>query len=255
MRVIILDDEALATDRVAALIADTLARRPAAVLGLATGGTMEGVYARLVAAHRRGDLSFAKARTFNLDEYLGLAPTHHQSYRHFMAHHLFDHVDIAPENTHLPDGMAADAGEAARLYEAEIAARGPIDLQLLGLGANGHIGFNEPSSSLGSRTRVKTLTRDTIEANGRFFEAGEPQPRQALTMGIATILDARSIVVLALGAGKAEAVAQTVEGPVGARWPSSALQFHPDVTLVVDRAAAGSLAMRDYYEWVSAHGG
>lgn len=255
MRVIIQKDEAAAVGAVCSLFVEQLAHRPRSVLGLATGGTMEGVYAGLVALHRQGRVSFAEATSFNLDEYLGLAPTHPQSYRYYMEHQLFAHVDFQPGATHLPEGTAPDAQAAAYEYEALIAREGPIDFQLLGLGGNGHIGFNEPASSLGSRTRVKTLTRGTIEANGRFFGPGETQPRQALTMGIATILDARRIVVLALGQEKAEAVAQTVEGPVSARWPATALQFHADVTLVIDAAAARNLAMRDYYEWVREHGG
>lgn len=255
VRVIIHRDAEAATRAVSAFFAEQLAAKPASVLGLATGGTMEGVYAELITLHRAGKMSFARARSFNLDEYLGLPADHPQTYRHYMDERLFRHVDFPPNATHLPDGTSADPEKAAEDYEALIARYGPIDLQLLGLGANGHIGFNEPSSSLGSRTRIKTLTHATIEANGRFFEDGEWQPHQALTVGIATILDARSVLVLALGAGKAEAVAQVVEGPISARWPGTALQMHRHATLVLDEAAASDLTMRDYYQWVQANDG
>jgi len=247
MKVLILADPARAVHRAAELILDQLRRKPDAVLGLATGGTMEPVYAELRAA--RG-LSFAGMRSFNLDEYVGLAADHPQSYHRYMRDQLFAHIDARPENLHLPAGDAPSAQAEAARYDAEIAALGGIDLQLLGLGANGHIGFNEPGSSLGSRTRVKTLTQKTRDDNHRFFGPGEMVPRWAITMGIGTIMEAREIVLLATGAGKAPAARAMIEGPVSAFCPASVLQFHPRTTVILDAAAAGDLALRDYYETV-----
>jgi glucosamine-6-phosphate deaminase len=236
--------------RTAGIIADQLRQRPDSVLGLATGGTMEPVYADLVARHRAGDCSFARARSFNLDEYVGLAPAHPRSYHAYMQAQLFDHVDLPADRAHLPRGDAARPRAEAAAYEALIAAAGGIDLQLLGLGRNGHIGFNEPTSSLGSATRVKTLTQGTLDANRRFFDDAAAMPRYAITMGIATILRARRIVLLALGAEKAEAARDMIEGPVAAVCPASALQMHPATTVILDSAAAAGLRLRSYYEQV-----
>jgi glucosamine-6-phosphate deaminase len=250
MRVLIHATPELAADCVAGLMVERLAAQPAAVLGLATGGTMEAVYARLIAAYRAGQVSFARARSFNLDEYVGLAPDHPCSYWHYMREYLFSQVDFAAGATHLPRGDAADAEAEAARYEAEIVAAGDIGLQLLGLGFNGHIGFNEPTSSLSSLTRIKTLTASTRQANARFFERFEDVPRLAITMGIGTILRAGEVLLLAYGAGKADAVAAMIEGPLAASCPASALQLHRKVTVVLDEAAAGRLALRDYYEAV-----
>ena len=245
MRVRIHPSAASAAEEAARRIVETLGHKPDAVLGLATGGTMEPVYERLIAAHRDG-LSFARATTFNLDEYVGLPPSHPQSYRSYMAARLFDRVDLDPDRTNIPrsDGPPE---EAAAEYEALLALHGPIDLQLLGLGRNGHIGFNEPTSSLASRTREKRLTDSTLAANARFFEADETQPTTAVTMGIASIMEARRIVVLVTGAAKAEAARAVIEGPVSAICPGSALQFHRHVTVILDAAAAAGLALRDHY--------
>nr|WP_280517814.1 glucosamine-6-phosphate deaminase [Falsirhodobacter halotolerans] len=237
-----------AAGRAADLVAARLRRAPATTLGLATGGTMEAVYAALIARHRAGDCGFAAARSFNLDEYVGLAPDHPCSYWRYMREHLFGHVDFAPDRTHLPQGDAPDPQAEADRYEAAIRAAGDIGLQLLGIGANGHIGFNEPTSSLASLTRVKTLARATRAANARFFSGSEDVPRLAITMGIATILRAEEVVLLAVGEAKAEAVARMIEGPVSAFCPASALQTHRRVTVILDDAAAGQLALRDYYE-------
>ncbi len=250
MRIQVYDTEAKAVARVVDMICETVRHQPDAALGLATGGTMETVYDGLIGRYRAGEVSFARAASFNLDEYIGLGADHPQSYHRYMAARLFGQVDFAPDATCLPRGDAADPDEAAAEYEAQIAARGPIALQLLGIGRNGHIGFNEPSSSLVSRTREKTLARDTIEANSRYFAPGEKVPIQALTMGIGTILDAKRIVLLATGKGKAHAVAAMSEGPVTAMCPASALQMHDDVTVVLDQEAAALLRMRDYYAWV-----
>lgn len=250
MRIVIKNDARDAAAYCATLLTEAIRLHPAINLGLATGGTMEPVYAALRSEHAAGGLSFARCQTFNLDEYVGLPATHAQSYRHYMQTHLFDHIDIPPEATHLPDGNAANPEAAARDYDRLIALKGPIGLQLLGLGTNGHIGFNEPSSSLTSRSRVKTLTRDTVEANSRFFGPTETQPHLAITMGIGTIMDAQRIVLLAVGPAKARAVAAMVEGPLSARCPASMLQMHTDATVILDGAAAAELEDRDYYDWV-----
>lgn len=253
MKVLILDDAEAATARVGDLVAETVRRKPDAVLGLATGGTMVPVYDDLRQRHRDG-LSLAGVRTFNLDEYIGLAPAHPQSYHSYMRAALFDHIDIDPARTHLPRGDAADPIAEAATYEALIAEHGGIDLQLLGIGQNGHIGFNEPTSSLGSRTRIKTLTRDTRRANAQYFDDPEDMPQYALTMGIATILSARACLLLATGTAKADAVARMVEGPLSAACPASALQLHPQATVVLDNAAAERLTLREYYEHVHPEG-
>ena len=254
MKVLIHPTPEAGADCVAALIAARLRRRSAPVLGLATGGTMEAVYARLIAQHRAGRCSFAQTETFNLDEYVGLAPDHPCSYWHYMRAQLFDHVDIAPGRYHLPRGDAPDPEAEAARYEAAILAAGDIGLQLLGLGANGHIGFNEPTSSLSSLTRIKTLTRSTREANARFFDRPEDVPRLAITMGIGTTLRAEEVVLLAYGAGKARAAAAMIEGPLSAACPASVLQMHRRATVVLDEAAAAELKLRDYYEDIHPEG-
>jgi glucosamine-6-phosphate deaminase len=245
MRVRIHETAAEAAEETADLIAETLRARPNAVLGLATGGTMEPVYSRLIEEHRRG-LSFGGATTFNLDEYVGLSPDHPQSYRTYMKARLFDHVDIDPSRTFIPRGDI-DPARASEDYERLLSQHGPVDLQLLGLGHNGHIGFNEPTSSLASRTREKSLTRTTLEANSRFFRNGERQPESAITMGIGSIMESRRVVVLAVGASKADAVAAMIEGPVRALCPGSVLQFHPHVMAILDSAAASRLTLQDHY--------
>lgn len=254
MKVLVLPTAERAAIRAAGLVADALAAKDRPVLGLATGSTMEQVYADLVARHRAGALSFANATTFNLDEYVGLSPDHPQSYRQTMETLLFSHVDVAPNACHLPRGDAPDPHAEAERYEAAIAFDGGIDLQLLGIGQNGHIGFNEPTSSLGARTRIKTLTRSTREANARFFDNPNEVPRYAITMGIATILDARHAVLLATGSSKAAAVARMVEGPLGADCPATALQMHPKATVIVDGDAAAELRMIDYYQEIHPDG-
>lgn len=244
---IVRPDAAAAAALVAGLISARVRTTPGLVLGLATGRTMAGVYARLVAM----ELDFSRCRTFNLDEYIGVAGDDARSYRHYMDAHLFGSVNIDRANTHVPDGMAADhAAEAAR-YEQLIRDVGGIDLQLLGIGEAGHIGFNEPLSALMSRTREKALTPATRRQNAAMF-GGDPErvPRRALTMGVGTILEAREIVLLATGAEKARIVAKAVEGPITAMISASALQLHPRCKVVLDEAAAAGLAERDYYDWV-----
>lgn len=248
MRVVILRDSDAVADFASRQIIDQVHRKPTSVLGLATGSSPLATYDCLGHACRRGDLSFADVTTFNLDEYLGLAPDHPQSYRYFMNHRVFSVLDIDLARTHVPDGLCKEPFRACKAYEDSIHEADGIDLQLLGIGRNGHIGFNEPSSSLGSRTRVKTLTRDTVAANRRFFEEGEFQPTMAITMGIGTILEARRIVLLATGEAKSDAVKAMVEGPLAARCPASALQWHPDTTVIIDEPAARLLEDVQYYQ-------
>jgi glucosamine-6-phosphate deaminase len=255
VKILIHSDAARAVECVAGLMVARLRAQPETVLGLATGGTMEAVYARLIAAYRGGEVRFNRATSFNLDEYVGLAADHPGSYWRYMQQHLFDHVDFEASHTHLPKGDAHDPVAEAARYEAAIVAAGDIGLQLLGLGANGHIGFNEPTSSLASLTRIKTLTRSTREANARFYDRLEDVPRLAITMGIGTIMRADEVVLLAYGAGKARAVAALIEGPVSAACPASILQMHRKVTVVIDQAAAAELTLRDYYEEVHPAGG
>lgn len=247
MKIFLCVDAAQATALAGAQVQQQIMRKPESVLGFATGGTMEALYAELIRLHRHQALSFAGVRSFNLDEYLGLSGTHSHSYSHYMHQHLFDHVNIQPQHIHLLQGDAADPVVEAQAYEQRIQSVDGIDLQLLGLGENGHIGFNEPSSSLASRTRVKRLAPDTLAANQRYFSADISQPTHALTMGIGTIMDARQVVMLALGTKKADAVAHMIEGPISARWPASVLQMHPQTTVILDAPAAQHLACRDYY--------
>ncbi|MDO5604062.1 MAG: glucosamine-6-phosphate deaminase [Paracoccus sp. (in: a-proteobacteria)] len=252
MKVLILDTPAGAVDRAAGLIAAQLRRAPASVIGLATGGTMLPLYEKLRATHAAG-LSFAATTTFNLDEYVGLPPDDPRSYHSYMRDHLFSHIDIDPARTHLPRGNAPDPAAEAERYDAAITAAGGLDLQLLGIGQNGHIGFNEPTSSLTSRTRIKTLTQDTRAANAQYFPDGDT-PRFAITMGVGTIMDARHCLLLATGAAKAEAVARMVEGPLSAACPASVLQMHRHATVVLDHAAAARLELLEYYFHVHPNG-
>lgn len=225
--------------KAADVIAQCLTGKPACVLGLATGSTPIGLYADLVQDCAEGKISFADATTFNLDEYRGLDPRHDQSYRYFMQQNLFDHVDVEPGRTHVPDGANPDADAACASYEQAIAQAGGVDLQLLGLGHNGHIGFNEPCDHFPVDTHVVELTESTIQANSRLFDSIDDVPREAYTMGIGTIMRARKILVVASGEDKARIVREAFFGPVTPEVPASVLQLHPDVTVIVD-AQAGS---------------
>ncbi len=229
----------------ASMIAEVVEASPRCVLGLATGSTPVAAYRELIRIHREQGLDFSQVVTFNLDEYVGLDEKNDQSYHYFMWENLFKHINIRPDNVHIPDGNAPDIEEFCHEYEHEIASFGGVDLQLLGIGSNGHIAFNEPAGSLGSRTHVTRLTERTRSDNARFFKSLDEVPRYAITMGIGTILDASSILLVANGEGKAEAVARMVEGPVMAMVPASALQLHPSVTVIVDQAAASKLT-REY---------
>ena len=213
---------------------------PAAVLGLATGSTPIGLYEELVQRHRAG-LDFSRVITFNLDEYYGLANNHPASYHYYMQEHLFQHINVSPENIHIPNGANADAAEECRSYEAKIVSADGIDLQILGIGGNGHIGFNEPGSSFGGTAGLVNLAPAPIEANSRVFDKQEDVPKQALSMGIKSIMNCRKIVLLANGENKAEAIARAVEGPITEALPASVLQLHPDCTFVLDEGAAKKL--------------
>lgn len=253
MEVIILPTEQDVTTLGGRVLAAQIARNPASVLGLATGGTMVGVYAYLVEQHRRHGLDFSSLRTFNLDEYYGLGPNHPCSYHTYMRRHLFQHVNVQAELTRVPDGLCQDVEEHCREYQKAIAEAGGLDFQLLGLGHDGHIGFNEPSSSLSSRMRIKTLSPTTRRANQREFPTGESPPMHVITLGVANIMEARHCLLLAYGSGKAQAVQAMVEGPISAMCPASVLQYHPHCTVVVDEAAAAFLQMADYFRFVYEH--
>ena len=223
------------------IISAQVIMKPECVLGLATGSTPIGVYDQLVEWYNKKDLSFLRTRSVNLDEYRGLSGTHEQSYRYFMQTHLFNRVDIRPENTNVPNGLAVDTDAECARYDKVIQDLGGIDLQLLGMGRNGHIGFNEPSDVFVMGTHLVDLTESTIEANKRFFASEADVPRQALTMGIMHIMQARKILVVVSGEDKADAVAKAFAGPVTPQVPASILQIHPDVVLVGDRAALAQL--------------
>ena len=252
MEVIIKDNAEEMSKAAARLVAQQLNAKPNSVLGLATGSTPLGLYNELVRRHDEG-LNFGQVTTLNLDEYVGLPKTHPQSYHYFMWDNFFKRINIPEQNTYVPSGTAENYEAFCRWYEQRIVDCGGIDLQILGIGSDGHIGFNEPSSSLGSRTRIKTLAKQTIDDNARFFDSLEEVPVYAITMGVGTILEARRIVLLATGRAKAKAVAAAIEGPVTSLVTASALQLHRDATCVLDRDAASELQMLDYYQWIQAN--
>lgn len=250
MEVIIQSDPQSASLVAARLISHTLREKPDAVLGLATGSTPIQLYNELLRMHRAGYLDFSEARTFNLDEYVGLPPAHPASYHSFMYEHLFNHINIKRENIHIPDGMAEDIPGHCASYEEKIRAAGGIDLQILGIGVEGHIGFNEPMSSLGSRTRLKTLTPRSRFDAAPYFGTEAKVPKHVITMGVGTIMEARNVVLLAFGSNKANAIGQTVEGPISSMMPASILQMHPVAKVIIDEAAASQLRNTSYYRWV-----
>jgi glucosamine-6-phosphate deaminase len=241
MLIIIKEDFQAASREAAKLIADRLLRKPNLVLGLATGSTPLPLYQELIRMHRDEGLDFSKVTTFNLDEYIGLPRDHHQSYYRFMCENFFDHVNIDPRFIHLPNGMVMDIEAHCEWYERQIQSFGGIDVQILGIGANGHIAFNEPGSSLGSRTRVKTLSLQTREDNARFFTSLDEVPSYAITMGIGTIMEASELVLLARGEGKAEAIRAAAEGPLMARVPGSMIQMHRRAYIFLDPGAGSAL--------------
>jgi glucosamine-6-phosphate deaminase len=238
--------------KAAGVIADVLNTKPNAVLGMATGSSPLGLYKELVRLHKQESLDFSQVTTFNLDEYVGLPVTHEQSYHYFMYENFFKHVNIPTPNIHIPSGTTQNYRAFCEWYENRIRECGGIDVQILGIGSDGHIAFNEPTSSLSSRTRLKTLARQTIEDNARFFDKIEDVPIYAITMGVGTILEARKLVLVANGEHKADAVAKMIEGPVTSMVSATALQLHAAAQVFIDEPAAGKLQMREYYDWVQA---
>lgn len=252
MQIIIYDNAQQVAQSAALWVKELIKKKPAPVLGLATGSTPISLYKQLVELHKAKDLSFKNVTTFNLDEYHQIDPANPQSYRSFMNQNLFNHVDIDANNTYLPTCSPGENPRAQGLaYEDKIKQQGGVDLQILGIGANGHIGFNEPTSSLSSRTRIKTLTQQTIADNSRLFTADEDQPTMAMTMGIATIMDARYVLLMATGENKASAVKAMITGGVSAMCPASALQMHENAIVLLDKAAASELTDQSYYQWAN----
>ncbi len=253
MEVIIQPTKEAAAILAARILVHELGANPHLVLGLATGKTTGTCYHPMFQFPKEEKLDFPLCRTFNLDEYVGLASSDPNPYRHYMDHHLFRHVNLDARNTHLPNGLAKDLEAECRRYENLIQKFGGIDLQLLGLGKAGHIGFNEPLSALRSRTRVKALTPTTLKQNASFFGGEGQVPRRAITMGVGTILECRRCLLLATGKSKAEVIAKAVEGPITSMISATALQLHPRCTVIVDEAAAGELKEKDYYRWIFAN--
>lgn len=250
MRVIIRKTYEEISIEAARLVGSRIEKNPDFVLGLATGSSPLGLYNQLIDMNKKNLISFKKVRTFNLDEYYGLRGDHPQSYRYFMDVNFFNHIDIDKANTMVPDGTATNWEEFCLGYEEQIKKSGGIDLQVLGIGSDGHIGFNEPGSSLGSRTRLVALDAQTIEDNSRFFEDKNQVPRFAITMGVGTILEAKEIILIANGKKKAHVIAQAIEGPITSFISASALQMHPKVTFFLDEEAASGLNRINYYRFV-----
>jgi glucosamine-6-phosphate deaminase len=253
MEMIIQPDADTASRIAAGLVAKLVKAKPDAVLGFATGGTPLLLYKELARLHRTEGLDFSRITTFNLDEYVGVRPDHPCSYTRFMMEKLFSHINVRPENIHIPNGMTKNIPEECARYEKAISDAGGIDLQVVGIGTDGHIGFNEPCSSLASRTRIKSLTEQTRKDNARFFSNLNEVPKHCITMGVGTIMESRKIIFLAFGEDKADIVAKAVEGPITAMVPASTLQLHPDVRVFVDVAAAAKLERKNYYQWVYAN--
>jgi len=253
MLVVVHEDYDAMSKKGAEIIASRIRRKPNLVLGLATGSTPLGLYKELIKLHKSDGLDFSKVITFNLDEYIGVPPEHDQSYHYFMNENLFKHININPSNVHVPQGMYGDLKissfetdpkieQFCSWYEENIRGFGGVDIQVLGIGGNGHIAFNEPGSSLGSRTRIKTLTDKTVKDNSRFFKSVKEVPRYAITMGVGTIMEAKELLLLANGDGKADAVKSAVEGPITAMCPASALQLHRRAIVLTDKKAAAKLS-------------
>jgi glucosamine-6-phosphate deaminase len=251
MEIIIRKDYHAICQETAGLILQAWKKKKSLVLGLPTGKTPLGLYDQLVGLYNRGELDFSDVVTFNLDEYLGLDGQHPQSFAQYMDVHLFRHVNIKRENIHLLSGTPADVEEHCSAYERRIRSVGGIDVQVLGIGTDGHIAFDVPSSSLVSRTRLLTLTRETVKANAPYFEKESDVPRFCLTMGVGTILEARTVFLMASGRDKADIVARAIEGPVTASCPASALQLHSNVKFIIDEDAASGLKNIDYYRWTA----
>lgn len=237
MKICVCEDYKEMSKVAADIVADVVTNKPSCVLGLATGDTPKGMYKVLIEKYAAGELDFSGVKSVNLDEYYPITPDNDQSYRYFMNNEFFNHVNIDLKNTVVPDGTAKDPDESCRAYEAHLDALGGTDIQVLGIGRNGHIGFNEPADELCLDTHLTELTADTIEANSRFFENVEDVPRHAMTMGIGSIFKAKKVIVLASGEGKAEAIRATICGGINLHVPASLLKLHPDVTVICDAAA------------------
>lgn len=244
MLVEVLNDYETMSDRAAEIVTHQIRHEPTSTIGFATGSTPLDLYKRLIENHRERGLDFSKITTYNLDEYVGLPPEHEQSYHHYMWENLFNHVNVNPSRVFIPHGMTDDVDHHCQWYEEQIEASGGIDLQILGIGANGHLAFNEPGSSLGSRTRIKTLTEKTVRDNARFFDDPDMVPEYALTMGVGTIMDADTLLLIASGEHKAEAIKATLEGPLTAMCPASMVQLHKDAHILIDKDAASKLDYR-----------
>lgn len=238
MKVIILKDYNEICKKAAQLFTKQIKNKKKSVLGLATGSTPIGVYNELIRKFQKGELDFSEVVTFNLDEYYGLSPEHPQSYHFFMWNKFFEHINIKKENVHLLNGITENIDKECAQYEALIKKSGGIDLQVLGIGNNGHIGFNEPDISLNTRTHLVNLTVKTIRANSRFFNIAQEVPKQAITMGIGTIMRARKIILLANGKRKAQVIEKTINSPITTKVPATVLQLHNDVTIIIDQEAA-----------------
>lgn len=250
MEIIIKQDYDQICEEAARIIHRAWKKKNKLVLGLATGTTPLGVYKRLIDLNKKEEIDFSQVVFFSLDEYLGLKEDHPQSFAHYMEKNLYKHINIKREKIFRLHGTPEDIESHCQEYEERIKSFGGIDIQILGIGRNGHIGFNEPSSSLSSRTRVKTLTQVTIEANSRLFKAKNAVPRFCLTMGIGTIMESKMIILLAYGEDKSRAIASSVEGPVTASVPASILQLHPQTKIIIDQGAASLLTRKRYYQWV-----
>ncbi len=237
MQIISCVDYADMSRKAARILAAQVQLKPECVLGLATGSTPIGTYKELIRFHRDEELDFSKVIAINLDEYYGLSPEHEQSYHYFMCQNLFKHINISPENTHVPDGLTLDVDQTCADYDSMVASLGGTDIQLLGIGDNGHIAFNEPHTFFFAQTHLVDLNEETIKANARFFESVSEMPRQAITMGMRSILSAKRILLLASGTKKTEAIAQMINGPVDPQLPASILQLHPNVMVIADKEA------------------
>ena len=250
MEVIIQPDSTSASKVAARIIASKIRSKPDAILGLATGSTPLALYKELIWMHREEQLNFGDVTTFNLDEYVGLSKDHPASYYRFMRENLFDQINIPEYRIHIPDGMTPDVPSHCRQYEGAIKAAGGIDIQILGIGTDGHVGFNEPTSSLSSRTRIKTLTQQTRLDNAPFFPDGEEVPHHVITMGVGTIMNSHTCILLAFGKKKAKAIADTIEGPINSMVPASILQMHQRAIIIIDEEASSELSKADYFKWV-----
>ena len=253
MEIIIQTDSTSASVLAAGIVGRLIREKRDCVLGLATGETPVKLYRELVRMHREEELDFSRVTTFNLDEYVGLSSDHPASYHHYMEENLFSLVNIPHHRIHVPDGMAPEVPEYCQQYEGAIQAAGGIDIQILGIGGDGHIGFNEPTSSLASRTRIKTLSEQTRRDNAHQFGDPGKVPHHVITMGVGTIMQSRMCLLLAFGEKKAKAVTKMVEGPVTSMVPASILQMHPQAKIFLDESAASQLEKREYYQWVFDH--